>query len=262
MSQKLIRIAFRKLRRNEQQSFNQMVVNCIEKTCGPCGKPYQAFLNAAEQFKALLSKRVQNLPSSLAKDDKKVDKSWNAFYLQLRASQAHPYADVADAANRVAVIFDNIKNPVHLNYERQYGALQILIDGLSALDPAVMTKAQLSAQWDSLRDSFEAFSKARAAKLEAKKERSSGEIEDAVQACSDAWIKLANYLEAKDDADELTGAGEAIALLNHLFASIEARMKARNTRNKKKASDSDAVKESEADQNVVEDALKESSAEE
>lgn len=255
MTTPIIHIDYRQLTREEQVSLNETILDIVKKSCGACGKPFNVFFEASKIYKTMLSKKLQIGSQSLSTLDQSADHSWSAFNAQLKASLMHPYADIVEAANKIAVVFNNIKNPTKLNYEREYGALSVLIESLNDIDRSVFEKAMLLPHYDALRDAVIKFIDTQKEMLELKNEQRAYDLDLAEKDCSKAWSDLATYLEVKDNADELPGAADAILLLNTLFAKIEARMKARETLRKKKQEGEQTAEAPETESNIIEEAL-------
>ena len=257
MANSLTRIPYRQLYRAEQITLNRAVTDCLLQTCGACGKPYDRFFAASRDLKALATKKTQVGSKSLSTLDKRADDAWNAYKQQLKASLMHPYAEVVEAAKIIEPVFNSVSNPTKLNYDREYGALSILLEGLKKLDPQVIERAMLMPHFKALHEAVENFVQAQKEQLQGKVDQPKNELEEAEKACASAFSELMSYIEVKAKADELQNGEGAIALLNALFAGIEKRLKHRETLKKKKKAEGSPDEERETDENIVEDALKE-----
>ena len=261
MAKQITRITYRRLRRDEQFSFNDAVIDCIQRSGCDAGKPFAEFKAKSEALKAMRKKKLQRKSTGLYEKDAVVDKNWHAFYMQVHASQEHPYPEVADAANQIAKVFDKVKRPTALNYDREYGALLGLLDGLNGLDPALFTTALLAPHYDALSASVKDFVQTKQDQLAQEKNNDTITIDQAVAECSVAWTQLASYIEAKENADELGGNQSTIDLLNQFLGKLDVLIRGRDTRAKKKKANAEASDVEDESENLVEEALAEEAAE-
>lgn len=241
----VVRLNFLSLKRNEVHSFNNRVLHILDETCGACGKTYDDFKAAAEQYGALLYEK--GFAPSLALDeyDRRADEAWRGLDLQISASLKHPQEDVRKAAQAVSDVFSKTPNPTYLNYDQEYGTLSVLLSQLKAIDSAVLETARVDAYIAYLDTCVHDFVEASNKSIDAKSRQQVGAIRAAMQLCHKAWQNLAKYLEAMSLAEALPGVNDAIDQLNAMNAAIKRRLNVRKTSQANEG-------EAEANVNIVE----------
>lgn len=255
MAKKIIRFNHSHLRREEQHSFNDRVMQIVLNTCGNCGKAYERFEAAAAAFDKLLTDKALAPSLSLVELDGIADSAWSSLNLMIRACLVHPRSSVRDAASKVNDIFSKTQNPTMLNYDEEYGALRTLLSQLATLDSETIKAALVDEHIAALQKAVEDFVTASASKVDALSKKQTGLIKDAAAECFKAWQDLAKFIEIMDSLDSLPGAANAIDQLNALNAAIKRRLEARK-QNKATDKDNDHVnivdKEDDAHVNIVE----------
>ena len=126
MAKKIIRFSHTHLRREEQYSFHDRVLQIVLNTCGKCGKAYDCFEVAAIAFDKLLTDKALAPSLSLGELDDIADGAWSSLNLMLRAGLVYPRQSVREAAAKVNDIFSKTANPTMLNCDEEYGALRTL----------------------------------------------------------------------------------------------------------------------------------------
>ena len=245
MAAKVVKLNYKMLRREEQHSFHDRVLQILLGTCGKCGEAYERFEAAAKQFDALLTNKALAPSLSLMELDSVADAAWSSLNAQVQASLIHPRADVREAAARVNAIFSRTPNPTNLNYDQEYGALKTLLSQLATLDAETLKAAWVAEHVAALQTAVENFVIASANKVDALSKKQSGEIKAAETVCYKAWQDLAKYLEIMDSLGELPGSADAIDQLNAMNTGIKRRLEARK-------SNKAAGKADEACANIVE----------
>lgn len=245
MAKKIIRFNHTHLRREEQHSFNDRVLQIVLNTCGNCGKAYDRFEAAARSFDKLLTDKALAPSMSLVELDGIADSAWSSLNLMIRAGLVHPRPSVRDAARKVNDIFSKTPNPTMLNYDAEYGALRTLLSQLATLDSETIKAALVDEHIAALQKAVEDFVTAGASKVDALSKKQTGLIKAAATECFKAWQDLAKYIEIMDSLDSLPGAADAIDRLNAMNTTIKRRLEARK-QNKT------AGKEDEASVNIVE----------
>ena len=117
MAKKIVRFNHTHLRREEQHSFHDRVMQIVLNTCGKCGKAYDRFEAASIAFDQLLTDKALAPSLSLVELDDIADSAWSSLNLMLRAGIVHPRQSVREAAAKVNDIFSKTANPTMLNYE-------------------------------------------------------------------------------------------------------------------------------------------------
>ena len=224
MSAKVSRIRYSHLRREEQHSFNDRVLQILLNSCGQCGKTYERFEAAAIAFDKLIADQAMHPSLSLAELDATADNAWTAMNLQIKASLMHPRKAVRDAAIHVNEIFSKTPNPTSLNYDQEYGALRTLLTQMATLPDETVKAALVDEHLRALSDAVEVFTAASAEKVDALSKKQTGALKEAAEDCYKAWQDLTKYLELMVSLDELPGAENAINQLNVLLAGIKRRM--------------------------------------
>ncbi len=224
---KIVRVDYLHLRREEQHTFNEKVLQIVLDTCGNTSLPYQKMVEASGEFNRLLGEKVQNTKISLMDLDSVADAAWYSLNMQIRASLLHPRASVREAAIKVDEIFSQTPNPTGLNYDQEYGCLRTLLSQLEALEASVLSAALVDEHVASLRTAVDAFCEASNEKVKSLSLKQAGAIKAAVNECFQAWLSLAKYLELMDQLNGLAGAGNAIELLNIMNRGIKRRLEQR-----------------------------------
>jgi len=225
---KIVRVDYLHLRREEQHTFNEKVLQIVLDTCGECGLPYQKMSEASAEFNRLLGEKVQNTKLSLMDLDSVADSAWYSLNMQIRASLVHPRASVREAASKVEEIFSQTPNPTNLNYDQEYGSLRTLLMQLSSLDASVLRAALVNEHVAALQAAVDAFCEASTEKVKALSLKQAGALKTAINNCFQAWTSLAKYLELMDQLNGLAGAGNAIELLNIMNRGIKQRLEQRS----------------------------------
>lgn len=239
MAKKIIRLDFPHLRREEQHSFHDRVLQIVLNTCGKCGKAYDRFEAAAITFDKLLTDKALAPSLSLVELDNIADSAWSSLNLQIRASLVHPRQTVRDAAEKINDIFSKTSNPTMLNYDEEYGALRTLLSQLATIDVETLKAALVDEHIQALQTAVENFVTASASRVDALSKKQTGMLKAAATECYKAWQDLAKYLELMDSLDSLPGASDAIDQLNALNSTIKRRLEARKA-NKASGKDDDA----------------------
>jgi hypothetical protein len=239
MAKKIIRFNHTHLRREEQHSFHDRVMQIVLNTCGKCGKAYDRFEAAAIAFDQLLTEKALAPSLSLVELDDIADSAWSSLNLMLRACLVHPRQSVRDAASKVSDIFSKTPNPTMLNYDEEYGALRTLLSQLATLDSETIKAALVDEHIAALQKAVEDFVTASASKVDALSKKQTGLIKAAATECFKAWQDLAKYIEIMASLDSLPGASDAIDQLNALNTGIKRRLEARKS-NKASGKEDDA----------------------
>ena len=245
MATKIVKFGYKSLRREEQHSFHDRVLQILLGTCGKCGEAYERFESAAKQFDTILKNKALAPSLSLMELDAVTDAAWSSLNAQVQASLIHPREDVRKAAERVFAIFSKTPNPTNLNYDQEYGALKTLLSQIATIDAETLKAAWVNEHVAVLQNAVENFMIATANKVDALSKKQSGEIKTAETACYKAWQDLAKYLEIMDSLDDLPGSTDAINQLNAMNTAIKRRIE---TRKANKTAD----KVDEASVNIVE----------
>ena len=224
MSTKIVRFGYKLLRREEQHSFHDRVLQILLGTCGKCGAAYERFELAAKQFDILLTNKALAPSLSLKQLDATADAAWSSLNAQVQASLMHPRAEVRDAAERVNAIFSKTPNPTNLNYDQEYGALKTLLSQIATIDAETLKTAWVDEHVAALQMAVEDFVTASANKVDALSKKQSGEIKAAETACYKAWQDLAKYLEVMENLGGLAGSADAIDQLNAMNTAIKRRL--------------------------------------
>lgn len=227
MAKKIIRFNHTHLRREEQHSFHDRVLQIVQNTCGKCGRAYDRFEEAAIAFDKLLTDKALAPSLSLVELDDIADSAWSSLNLMIRACLVHPRQSVRDAASKVNEIFSKTPNPTMLNYDEEYGALRTLLSQLASLDAEVLRAALIEEHIAALRKAVEDFVTASAIKVDTLSKKQTGLMKAAATDCYKAWQDLAKYLELMDSLDGLPGASDAIEQLNAMNTAIKRRLEAR-----------------------------------
>ena len=114
MSEMIQRFKFNMLRREEQHSFNDRVLQILHNTCGTDFKVCERFKAAARTFDNQIADQTLNSVQSLASYDAVADSAWSSMNLQLKASLVHPRPSIRAAAEEVNAIFSKTPNPTNL----------------------------------------------------------------------------------------------------------------------------------------------------
>lgn len=239
MAKKIIRFNHTHLRREEQHSFHDRVLQIVLNTCGKCGKAYDRFEAAAIEFNKRLTDKALAPSLSLVELDDIADSAWSSLNLMLRAGIVHPRQSVREAAAKVNDIFSKTANPTMLNYDEEYGVLRTLLSQLATLDAEIIKVALVDEHICALQKAVEDFLTASASKVDALSKKQTGLIKAAATECFKAWQDLAKYLELMDSLDSLPGASEAIDQLNAMNTVIKRRLEARKS-NKAEGKEDDA----------------------
>lgn len=229
MTRKVQRIGYKMLRREEQHSFHDRVLQIVLNTCGKCGKAYERFEAAAIAFDKQLADKALAPSLSLVELDTIADNAWSSLYLQIRASLVHPRQSVRDAAEKVNDIFSKTPNPTALNYDEEYGALRTLLSQLATLDAETLKAALVDEHIQALQTAVEDFVTASTSKVDALSKKQTGIIKAISDECFKAWQDLAKYLELMVSLDALPGASDAIDQLNTMNTTIKRRLDARKS---------------------------------
>ena len=227
MTSKIVKFGYKSLRREEQHSFHDRVLQILLETCGKCGEAYDRFEQAAKAFDRVLTNKALAPSLSLMELDAIADAAWSSLNMQIQASLLHPRAEVRNAAERVNAIFSKTPNPTNLNYDQEYGALRTLLLQFATLDTDTLKAALVDEHVAALQEAVENFVVASANKVDALSKKQSGEIKAAETACYKAWQDLIQYLEVMDTFGGLAGSSDAIARLNAMNTSIKRRLEAR-----------------------------------
>ncbi len=228
MSETIQRFKFNMLRREEQHSFNDRVLQILHNTCGTDFKVYERFEAAARTFDNQIADQTLNSVQSLASYDAVADNAWSSMNLQLKASLVHPRPSIRAAAEEVNAIFSKTPNPTNLNYDQEYGSLRTLLTQLATLPEETLKTALVDEHFKALRDAVDAFTLASIERIDALSKKQNGLLKAASNDCYKAWLDLAKYLELMLSIDELPGSGEAIDQLNILILGIKRRLSARS----------------------------------
>lgn len=239
MATKIVKFGYKSLRREEQHSFHDRVLQILLGTCGKCGEAYERFELAAKQFDTLLTNKALAPSLSLMELDVVADAAWSSLNAQIQASLIHPRAEVRNAAERVNAIFSKTPNPTNLNYDQEYGALKTLLSQFATIDIETLKAAWVDEHVDALQKAVENFVIASANKVDALSKKQSGEIKTAETDCYKAWQDLAKYLEVMESLGGLAGSADAIDQLNALNTGIKRRLEARKS-NKASGKEDDA----------------------
>ena len=229
MTGKILRIDYKAMRREEQHSFHDRVLQIVLNTCGKCGKAYERFEAAAIAFDKQLADKALAPSLSLVELDTIADNAWSSLYLQIRASLVHPRQSVRDAAEKVNDIFSKTPNPTALNYDEEYCALRTLLSQLATLDTETLKAALVDEHIQALQTAVEDFVTASTSKVDALSKKQTGIIKAISDECFKAWQDLAKYLELMVSLDALPGASDAIDQLNTMNTTIKRRLDARKS---------------------------------
>lgn len=225
MAFKIQRIDYKRLRREEQHSYNHDALRIIDQTCGPCGKLYEAYRRAVSVFdEALIQKALQ--PSrSLADHDAAADGAWVGLQYRIKAGLYLPRTK--EAAAKVDAIFSQTSNPTHLGYAQAYGAMRTLLSQLGALGDETLIEADVKEHVDYLQSCVDNFLAKRSELMTAHSSGRIGEISVSVKECAQSWQTLAGYIESMANAEALDHADETVAQLNSMTLLYKARIEAR-----------------------------------
>lgn len=229
MAKKIIRLNHTHLRREEQHSFHDRVLQIVLNTCGRCGKAYDRFEAAAIAFDKLLTDKALAPSLSLVELDDVADNAWSSLNLQIRASLVHPRQSVREAAAKVNEIFTKTANPTALSYDEEYGALRTLLAQLATIDAETIKTALVDEHIQALQIAVENFIVASTNKVDALSKKQTGVLKEASVECFKAWQDLAKYLELMDSLDNLPGASDAIDQINAMNTAIKRRLEARKS---------------------------------
>ena len=225
MIDKVLRIDYKRLRREEQHSYNTDALHIIDKTCGPCGKLYNQFKDAADRLDFALTQKALQPSRSLADHDQAADSAWFGLQYRIKAGLYLPRTQAA--AQKVDSVFSQTSNPTHLGYAQAYGALRTLLSQLYALGDPVLIEADVKEYVDYLQSCVDNFLTKRSEMMQAHASGRIGEITSIVKECARYWQKLAAFIEAMANAETLPNAEETVKQLNRMTALYKARIEAR-----------------------------------
>ena len=125
-------------------------------------------------------------------------------------------------------VFQRTENPTRLSYDLEYGALSTLVSQLKSLDDEVLEASLVKPYLAHLDSCVQNFMNAAASVVDTKAQKEIGAVKAAADACYQAWLDLAKFLEVAADSGLAAHAGDVIARLNVMNAEIRSRMNVRS----------------------------------